>query len=556
MKKITRLILSAMAVCLAVLIAAVPMARSTAVAFEEADKRISDLDREISTTVEYIKKSLGAKNDTELAASLTAGAGAGCDWYTLALTRLSYPVDTDAYADALEKKLASGEVSGAVERQRCALILCALGRSYDYAKVLDETSGKLGLMSLVFGLHIADNSDAAANVTASELIEQILSSELEGGGWAIIGRSADIDTTAMTVQALARHKELPDVQDAIDRALVKMSEKQCQSGGFSSYGTENAESTAQVIIALCSLGLDPETDRSFAPMLEELLSYRVSDGSFSHIKGGVASVSATSQALCALVSMKLMLSDVGGFYETHKKLPASTPSPDVTEPPTTTAVTPAVTDDPAEPDEPNISDSSDVKEHRSFDIKLVATLAVLAAAAIVSIILFLRSGRRRRDILIVLIIAALVCVAVNLVNIESVDGHFSMSTTVEPEIDLGSVTFSVRCDTVKNIEGIPSDGVVIETVGLSLGNGESVFDLLDRAARMSRVTVVEKGGYVSSIANISEQSYGDLSGWVFFVNGEMPSVGCREYFPKDGDVIEWHYTRDLGKDITPEYSSK
>lgn len=553
MKKITRLILSAMAVCLAVLIAAVPMARSTAVTFEEADKRISDLDREISTTVEYIKKSLGAKNDTELAASLAAGAGAGCDWYTLALTRLAYPVDTDAYADALEKKLASGEVSGAVERQRCALILCALGKSYDYAKVLDETSGKLGLMSLVFGLHIADNSGAGANVTASELIEQILASELEGGGWAIIGRYADIDTTAMTVQALSRHKELPDVQDAIDRAVVKMSEKQCQSGGFSSYGTENAESTAQVIIALCSLGLDPEYADSFSPMLEELLSYRVSEDGFSHIKGGAASVSATSQALCALVSMKLMLSDVGGFYETHKKLPASTPSGDVTEPPTTTTVTPAVTD---EPDMGDISDGSNAKERGSFDIKLVAMFTVLAVAAIVSIILFLRSGRRRRDILIVLIIAALICVAVNLVNIESVDGHFSMSTTVGPEIDLGSVTFSVRCDMVKNIEGIPSDGVVIETVGLSLGKGESVFDLLDRAARISRITVVENGGYVSSIANISEQSYGDLSGWVFFVNGEMPSVGCREYFPKDGDVIEWHYTRDLGKDITPEYSGK
>ncbi len=541
MKRTTRIISPVIAVCLAVLIAAVPMARSTAVTHKE-----DDLDREISKTIEYIKSSLGADTDAELAASIAEGAGAGCDWYALALSRLAYPIDLCAYADALEKKLASDEISGAVERQRCALILCALGRPYDYAKVLDETVGKLGLMSLVFGLHIADN----ANVTASEIIGQILTSELDGGGWAIIGQYADIDTTTMTLQALARHKELPEVRDAIDRALVKISEKQCQSGGFSSYGTENAESTSQVIIALCSLGLDPDSADSFKPMLDELLSYRSSDGGFSHTKGGVSSVSATSQALCALASMKLFLSNVGGFYELDKKLTPTPPSTTwgvTTQSPITTTVTTA-----------NTTDNSGDKEQKTFDLdlKIIATIVIIAAAVFVSIILFLKSGRRRRDILIVLIVAAVVCVAVNLIKIESVDEHFSPSTTAGQTTEQGSVTLSVRCDMIKDVEGIPSDGVVIETMGLSFGKGESVFDLLDRAARMSRVTVVEKGGYVSSIANISEQSHGDLSGWVYFVNGSMPSVGCREYFPKDGDVIEWHYTKDLGKDITPDYSDK
>lgn len=548
MKKPTRIISPLIAICLAVLIAAVPMARSTAVTCNE-----DDLDREISKTVEYIKSSLGAKSDAEFAAALAEGAGAGCDWYAFALSRLGYPIDLDAYANALEKKLDSGELSGAVERQRCALILCALGRSYDYAKVLDETVGKLGLMSLVFGLHIADNSSAEAD----EIVGAILSSELDGSGWAIIGQYADIDTTAMTLQALARHRELPEVEGAIDRALAKMSEKQCQSGGFSSYGTENAESVAQVIIALCSLGLDPDFANSFKPMLDELLSYRVSEGGFSHTKGGAVSVSATSQALCALASMKLLLSDVGGFYELDKKLTqtappistsTSTSRGDVTQPPITTT-TPS-----------NTSGNSSDEEQRSFDfdldLKIIATVVIIAAAVLISIILFLKSGRRRRDILIVLIIAAVMCVAVNLIKIESVDAHFSPITTTKPTTGQGSVTFSVRCDMIKDIDGIPSDGVVIETMCLSLGEGESVFDLLDRAARLSRVTIVEKGGYVSSIANISEQSYGDLSGWVYFVNGSMPSVGCREYFPKDGDVIEWHYTKDLGKDITPEYSDK
>ena len=36
---------------------------------------------------------------------------------------------------------------------------------------------------------------------------------------------------------------------------------------------------------------------------------------------------------------------------------------------------------------------------------------------------------------------------------------------------------------------------------------------------------------------------------MYRVNGEFPGVGCSEYRPKDGDVIEWVYSCDLGRDV-------
>ena len=55
--------------------------------------------------------------------------------------------------------------------------------------------------------------------------------------------------------------------------------------------------------------------------------------------------------------------------------------------------------------------------------------------------------------------------------------------------------------------------------------------------------------YINSIENFKEFGVGDLSGWMYKVNGLFPNYGCSQYIVKDGDVIEWVYTCDLGRDI-------
>ena len=61
------------------------------------------------------------------------------------------------------------------------------------------------------------------------------------------------------------------------------------------------------------------------------------------------------------------------------------------------------------------------------------------------------------------------------------------------------------------------------------------------------------GSYVAGIGNIYELDFGDLSGWMYRVNGEFASVNCNEYVLKEGDLVEWLYTRNIGKDIGNEY---
>ena len=138
-----------------------------------------------------------------------------------------------------------------------------------------------------------DNPSAKEQNSEAALVNFLLQSELSGGGWALMGSNADSDVTGMTLQALAPyyHKAgYENVTAAIDRGLARLSEMQNDSGGYSTMGVETEESCAQVITALCSLGIDPETDSRFIKgghwTIENLITYHIAGSGFMHVKAG------------------------------------------------------------------------------------------------------------------------------------------------------------------------------------------------------------------------------------------------------------------------------
>lgn len=131
-----------------------------------------------------------------------------------------------------------------------------------------------------------------------------------------------------------------------------------------------------------------------------------------------------------------------------------------------------------------------------------------------------------------------------------------------------SCTLSVRCDTIlrnysllnkEKKELIPSDGTIFPEQTVCFHSGESVFDVLLREMQNSKIhleyesTPIYGSAYIEGIANIYEFDCGELSGWMYKVNGEFPNIGCSRYTLSDGDVIEWVYTCDLGADVGGEY---
>ena len=141
---------------------------------------------------------------------------------------------------------------------------------------------------------------------------------------------------------------------------------------------------------------------------------------------------------------------------------------------------------------------------------------------------------------------------------------------VEPEdqeVDKGkdyTCTFSIECSTILNnldmlepdkLEMVPSDGVILKKTTVTFYEGESVFDVLQRVCKEMGIhmeaswTPIYNSAYVEGIHNLYEFDCGNLSGWMYRVNGWYPNYGCSRYQLADGDVVEWRFTCDLGNDV-------
>ena len=99
--------------------------------------------------------------------------------------------------------------------------------------------------------------------------------------------------------------------------------------------------------------------------------------------------------------------------------------------------------------------------------------------------------------------------------------------------------------------------MILPLTSIELCEGETVFDILTRAARRYAIHLDNRGSalsmhgttYIAGINYLYEYDFGDLSGWIYHVNGVTASVSCGEYVLSDGDLIEWLYTCDLGEDV-------
>lgn len=125
-------------------------------------------------------------------------------------------------------------------------------------------------------------------------------------------------------------------------------------------------------------------------------------------------------------------------------------------------------------------------------------------------------------------------------------------------------TFSISCavllhqkDTLEEAvaELVPKDGYLLHPVKMTFSTGESVFDILKRACRQNGIhmeytdTPAYHSAYIEGIGNLYEFDCGEGSGWMYRVNGQYPNYGCSRYAVRNGDIIEWCYTCDYGKDI-------
>lgn len=212
---------------------------------------------------------------------------------------------------------------------------------------------------------VTDVTEENTTTLRDDYLNDILSKEISGGGWALSGTSADPDITMMAVQALSKYTYLPEVNDAVERALTVMSSKQNAQGGYSSWGSVNAESISQVICGLTMLGIDPTTDERFikngntlvdalksfsADCVKDKVTYSEYRGYAHAEQNGVMKYNqmATEQAGYAMVALWCQKKGQKLYQNGFRDIPDTTPTvtpiatPEVTETPTAAPSEPAV----------------------------------------------------------------------------------------------------------------------------------------------------------------------------------------------------------------------
>ena len=155
-----------------------------------------------------------------------------------------------------------------------------------------------------YDIPITDNTEN--QTTREKLISSIISSQLADGGWTFYGDVSDADMTAIVLQSLAPYYNSDsEVKTSVDKALDFLSLNQQDNGSFVSYGSQNCESTAQVITALTALNIDISTDTRFIKngnTAIDGLKLFYNNGGFSHLQDGTENGMSTEQAYYALVS--------------------------------------------------------------------------------------------------------------------------------------------------------------------------------------------------------------------------------------------------------------
>lgn len=355
----------------------------------------------------------------------------------------------------------------------CALSIISLqGLGYDPQQLYPVNSNTaLSIVTKLNGVAHAESAWSAPYTLAAynqggygtdsyeqALITKILANQENDGSWTEWGDS--IQTTANMIVGLSFYRDQDLVQTAIDNAVTYLSTQQKSNGTFDAYGYgPDADACANVVMALATVGINPDTDQHFIKngnsALDGLLLFALEDNSgFGYQDNTVLSAYATEEGFRALIAAAQVMS-TGEPYNIYDF--------------SANPVTPARETGNSSSDKP---------------------------------------------------------------------------TTPPTNPDDGiTVTVTIKADT----------GYWLRSKSVTVSEGSTVCDAFVTALEGTGITQVgAETGYIHSITKngvtLAEFTQGPNSGWLYKVNGELPTVGVTSYSVHQGDSIVLYYTEDWTKD--------
>ena len=271
----------------------------------------------------------------------------GFEWENMVMARLGKINDNnrEKYLETVKKYIADNPLERPTDFAKYTIVLTAMGQdaeNFDGTNLVEkltdtEFTGQYGINGTIYALIALDSKPYLKNdaKVRNTLVSSLLEAQLEDGGWTFFGDNYDVDMTAMTIKALAPYYlDNKDVKTAVDKALELLSAVQQDNGTFCGFdGSQNCDSTAEVVTALSALMIDADKDERFVKAngsaLDGLKSFYDNHG-FSHIAGDGCNKYSTAEgfmALCAydrIAKNLTRLYDMSDVFENDKPQQSST----------------------------------------------------------------------------------------------------------------------------------------------------------------------------------------------------------------------------------------
>lgn len=519
-----------------------------------------------------IREAFEATGDYMAALGDPSAGSTGGEWMALGFARSGRDVP-DSYYDSVvayidEKIDDNGRLHATKCTTNCRFIvaLTAIGKDptdvggHNLLAGLNDMGyiRKVGVSGVIWTLIAFDcgQYELPKGIDRKTLVDTILDFQVPGGGWANSGNIADPDVTSMAIQALAPYQEEPEVCRALDDAVAVLSGMLDETGNFPSQYGASSESVSQVIVALCTLGIDPNTDERFVKngmsALDGLLGYYVEGGGFKHIHSGKIDGIATEQGYYALTAYFRMLEGKTPLYDMSDRF----------------AVTPQQSQTPEAE-----------KQHFLWLWIVLGTGIVLTA---ICLLLKKKLGKRKTANAIMVVLILTITAAG--IGFALLSGIFDSKPELGSEYKITQIpdnrlvtsantenicTITIRCDTVLDNQNlleeakvpyVPADGVILPEITVEFTPGENVFEVLQRVCEAADIpleyswTPLYDSYYLEGICHLYEYDCGPESGWMYQVSERFPNYGCSSYEVQPGDSIEWLYSciglgADLGADV-------
>lgn len=295
--------------------------------FKEKDntKTIKDIDKELETTLAYIKNN------------------SANPWAALALSKFNIKAE-ESFIEEWAKEIKKEGIKdlSATDLETKIIALSSMGYSpydfqgYDLVKeLLNRDINDFYNNEIVFALLAYNyaNISGQYKITEEKLINTLINSklsyEVNGNrltGWTWFGEKIDPDMTGAVISALSpyyRGKKVAGVDNekvkiAIENAVNTLSIMQNASGDIIGQYGPASETNSFVIVALTSIGINPEGDKftkEKGDLVSALLSYKGDNGQYNHDDNLKNNYLSTEEALRALITLKeFKLNSIYDYY--------------------------------------------------------------------------------------------------------------------------------------------------------------------------------------------------------------------------------------------------